>query len=173
MIVRFLCCYTISFDCSPSCCGFDPVVPCLHCGYLLLDDSIKTYLFGKPEQNQETAGASRGTNKTISSKQSTVKACSNFLALVNKRQVTTNTAHRTQRAHAPVNKRQEAPHTARANVPSAAQGQGSTNHTPRVGRTGATLPTRRANSKSATPRPLLRARPGCIGDHGKPHTEPC
>ena len=33
VIVSFLCCYTISFDCSPSCCGFDHVVPCLHCGY--------------------------------------------------------------------------------------------------------------------------------------------
>ena len=32
--MSFLCCYTISFDCSPSCCGFDPVVLCLHCGYL-------------------------------------------------------------------------------------------------------------------------------------------
>ena len=36
VIVSFLCCYTISFDCSPSCCEFDPVVPCLHCGYLYL-----------------------------------------------------------------------------------------------------------------------------------------
>ena len=34
VIVSVFCCYTISFDCSPSCCGFDPVVPCLHCGYL-------------------------------------------------------------------------------------------------------------------------------------------
>ena len=31
---EFRFCYTISFDCSPSCCGFDPVAPCLHCGYL-------------------------------------------------------------------------------------------------------------------------------------------
>ena len=30
----FLCCYTISFDCTPPCCGCEPVVPCLHCGYL-------------------------------------------------------------------------------------------------------------------------------------------
>ena len=30
----FLCSYTISFDCSPSCCGFDPVLLLLHCGYL-------------------------------------------------------------------------------------------------------------------------------------------
>ena len=34
VIVSFLCCYTISFDCSPSCCRFDHVVPCLHCGCL-------------------------------------------------------------------------------------------------------------------------------------------
>ena len=36
VIVSVLCCNTISFDCSPSCCAFDPVVPCLHCGYLYL-----------------------------------------------------------------------------------------------------------------------------------------
>ena len=28
VIVGFLCFITISFDCSPSCCGFDPVVLC-------------------------------------------------------------------------------------------------------------------------------------------------
>ena len=48
-------------------------------GYLFVVDFIKTYLFGKPELHQEAAGASRGINKTISLKQSTVKACSNFL----------------------------------------------------------------------------------------------
>ena len=35
VIVSCLCCITISFDCSPSCCGFDPVVLCLaNHGYL-------------------------------------------------------------------------------------------------------------------------------------------
>ena len=29
VIVSFLCCITISFDYSPSCCGFDHVVLCL------------------------------------------------------------------------------------------------------------------------------------------------
>ena len=31
---EFLCCYTISFDCSTFCCGFDPVFPLLLCGTL-------------------------------------------------------------------------------------------------------------------------------------------
>ena len=43
----------------------------------------KTFIFGKPELHQEAAGASRGTNKTILSKQSTVEAC--FNSLKNKR----------------------------------------------------------------------------------------
>ena len=59
------------------------MVLCVHCGYAFLFDFIKRCLFGKPELHQEAAGASRGTNKTISSKQSTVKACSNFLELKN------------------------------------------------------------------------------------------
>ena len=46
-------------------------------GFLV--DFIKTFLFRNPELHQEAAGASRVTNKTISSKQSTVKACFNFL----------------------------------------------------------------------------------------------
>ena len=41
-----------------------------------------------------------------------------------------------------------------------------------VGRTGATQPTHRASSRGGTPRPLVRARPSCIGDHGKRHPEP-
>ena len=53
----------------------------------------------------------------------------------------------------------------------AAEGQERTN-TPWVGRTGATQPTHRASGRSGTPRPLVRARPGCIGDHGKRHPEP-
>ena len=43
---------------------------------------------------------------------------------------------------------------------------------PRAGRTGATQPTDWASNRRGTPRPLVRARPGCIGDHGKCHTEP-
>ena len=46
---------------------------------LIWVDFIKTHLFGKPELHQEAAGVSRGINKTILSKQSTVKACCNFL----------------------------------------------------------------------------------------------
>ena len=42
-------------------------------------DFIKTYSFGKPKLPQEAAGASTGISKTISSKQSTVKACFNSL----------------------------------------------------------------------------------------------
>ena len=53
----------------------------------------------------------------------------------------------------------------------AAEGQERTS-TPWVGRTGATQPTHRASGRSGTPRPLVRARPGCIGDHGKRHPEP-
>ena len=35
VIVSCPCCITISFDCSPSCCGLDPLVLCLaNCGYL-------------------------------------------------------------------------------------------------------------------------------------------
>ena len=49
---------------------------------LIWVDFIKTYLFGKLEVHQEAAGASRGINKTISSQQSTVKACLNFLVAV-------------------------------------------------------------------------------------------
>ena len=54
----------------------------------------------------------------------------------------------------------------------AAEGQVTTNHTPRVGRTGATQPTHRASSRGGTPRRLVLARLGCIGDHGKRHPEP-
>ena len=53
----------------------------------------------------------------------------------------------------------------------AAEGQKKTN-TPWVGRTWATQPTHRAGSRGDTPRPLVRARPGCIGDHRKRHLEP-
>ena len=62
VIVSFLCCITISFDCSPSCCGFDHVVLCLaDCGYLFRFISSK--LIGLEnlnynKQQQEQAGAS-------------------------------------------------------------------------------------------------------------------
>ena len=36
-----------------------------------------------------------------------------------------------------------------------------------VGLTGAIQPTHPARGRSGTRRPLVRARPGCIGDHGK------
>ena len=52
---------------------------------------------------------------------------------VNTRQVATDTAHRTHKTRAPVHKREEAPDTARAYAPRAAEGQGTTNHTPKVG----------------------------------------
>ena len=58
-----------------SSCG--PLLALWVLGFLVV--FIKTFLFGKPELYQEAAGASRGTNKTISSKQSTVKACYKFL----------------------------------------------------------------------------------------------
>ena len=77
--MSLLCCLTISFDCNPSCCGFDRVVLCLAVWVLIWVYFIKTYLFGKSELHQEAAGASKGINKTISSKQSTVKASSHFL----------------------------------------------------------------------------------------------
>ena len=61
--------------------------------------------------------------------------------------------------------------TAHRCTPRAAEGQERTN-TPWVGRTGATQPTNRASRGGGTPRPLVRAQPGCIGDHGKRHPEP-
>ena len=67
----------------------------------------------------------------------------------------TDTAHRTHGMRAPVNKRQEAPETARAYTP--AEGLGTTNHTPTVHCTGATKPTRCVKSRGRTPRPLVRA----------------
>ena len=53
----------------------------------------------------------------------------------------------------------------------AAEGQERAN-IPWVGHTGTTQPTHWASSRGGTPRPLVRARPGCIGDHGKHHPEP-
>ena len=78
-----------------------------------------------------------------------------------------------QRAHAPVNELQGTIETAHACTPRAAEGQGATNHTPRVGRTGAMQPTRRASSRSGTPRPLVCVGPGCIRCVGKHHADSC
>ena len=61
--------------------------------------------------------------------------------------------------------------TAHTSTPRAAEGQ-ERNNTPWVGRTGATQPTRRASGRRSTSRPLVRARPGCIKDHGKRHSGP-
>ena len=91
-------------------------------------------------------------------------------APVNRSQVardTADTIQRTTRAHRWTGaKRPGTPRTSRA-----AEGQERTN-TPWVGHTGATLPTQRARGRSGTPRPLVQARPGCIGNHGKRHPEP-
>ena len=56
------------------------MVPCLHCGYLYLwlITSKRIYLEHLSYIKKQRE-ASRGTNKTISSKQSTVKACFYFL----------------------------------------------------------------------------------------------
>ena len=51
------------------------------------------------------------------------------------------------------------------------EGQERTN-TPWLGCTEATQPTHQASGRGGTPRPLVRARPGCIGAHGKRHPEP-
>ena len=56
-------------------------------------------------------------------------------------------------------------------TPRVAEGQGTTNHAPRVGRTGATQPTHRADSRSSSTKTLVRGRPGCIRDDGKCHPE--
>ena len=131
----------------------------------------------KKGKNKRTMASGKRTN-TISRKGDPNEATNRTgmlhtaRAAVNTRQVATNTAHSPQRARAPVNKREEALDTARANVPRAAEGQGATNHTPRVGRTWAIQPTRQASSSRGTPRPLVRARPGCIRDHFKHHPEP-
>ena len=54
----------------------------------------------------------------------------------------------------------------------ATEGRATTSQTSWVGLTAATQPTHWASSRSSTPRPLVRARPGCIRDHGKRHLEP-
>ena len=77
----------------------------------------------------------------------------------------------THQAGTPVNGSQVAQDTAHTCTVRAAEGQARTN-TPWVGRTGATQPSRPASSRGGPPRPLVRARPGCIGDHGKRHPEP-
>ena len=62
--------------------------------------------------------------------------------------------------------------TAQTCAPRATEGRATTNHTPWVRRTGATQPTHRASSRGGSPKPLVGARPSCIGDHGKRHPEP-
>ena len=62
--------------------------------------------------------------------------------------------------------------TAHTCAPRATEGRVTTNHTPWVGRTGVTQPTQRASSRGGTRRPPVRARPSCMGDHGKCHPEP-
>ena len=77
----------------------------------------------------------------------------------------------THRARTPVNRSQVAQDTAHTCTRRAAEGQERAN-TPWVSHTGTAQPTHRASSRGGTPRPLVRARPGCIGDHGKRHPEP-
>ena len=62
--------------------------------------------------------------------------------------------------------------TAHMCAPRATEGRAKTNHTPWVERTEATQPTHRASSRGGTPRALVGAWSGCIGDHGKRHPEP-
>ena len=93
-------------------------------------------------------------------------------AQVDKSHVATYTAHETERGWAPVNRCQVCQNTAHAHTPRAAKPQHATVYIPRVGRTGATQPTRQISGRSGTRRPLVRARPGCIGDHGKRQPEP-
>ena len=84
-----------------------------------------------------------------------------------------DSAHATQQNQAgtPVNRSQVAQDTAHTCTRRAAEGQERTN-TPWVGRNRATLPTHRARFRGGTPRSLVLAWPGCIGDHGKRHPEP-
>ena len=81
------------------------------------------------------------------------------------------TSKATHQAGTPVNRSQVAQDAAHTCTRRAAEGEKRTN-TPWVGRTGATQPTHRASSRGCTPRPLVRARPGCIGDGGKHQPEP-
>ena len=66
VILSFLYCITISFDCSPSCCAHDPVVLCReNCWYLF--GCISSKLIGLEnlnynKQQQEQAGASTMQN---------------------------------------------------------------------------------------------------------------
>ena len=62
VILSFLCCITISFDCGPSCCGFGAVVLCLaNCWYLfeiISSKPIASENLNYNKQQQEQAGAS-------------------------------------------------------------------------------------------------------------------
>ena len=83
-----------------------------------------------------------------------------------------DTAQRTRQAQTPVNERQGAGDTAHTCASRAAEGGETTSHGPWVKRTGATQPPERASSRGGTPRPLVSARQGCIGDRSKRHPEP-
>ena len=82
------------------------------------------------------------------------------------------TCKATQRMGTQVNRREVAQDTAHTCVSRATEGGATTNHTPWVGRTGATQLTHRASSRGGTPRLLVQARPGCIAEHGKRHPAP-
>ena len=84
-------------------------------------------------------------------------------------------------------------HCTHTHEPRATEGQGAANHTPRLERTGATQPTRRASGRSSTPRPLQgpaahpkdalsdvgerstpdAPRPGIKGNRRPPRVPPC
>ena len=86
-----------------------------------------------------------------------------------RRDATTNNTPKPHKAHT-CEQAQVGQDTAHAHAPRAAKGQDATVYTPGVARIGATQPTHRASG--STPRPLVRARPGCIGDHSKRRPEP-
>ena len=77
-----------------------------------------------------------------------------------------------QGASTRVNSNEVVQDTANTCAPRAAEGRETTNHTPWVVGTGATQLTQRASSRGRILRPLVRARSGCLGDHGKHHPEP-
>ena len=76
-------------------------------------------------------------------------------------------AHRTRQARAQVNKRQVAVDTAHTCASMGGRGTGNNKQHPSGGHRGADQPSHLASSRGGTPRPLVRARPGCIRDPGK------
>ena len=89
-----------------------------------------------------------------------------------RRDTTTNSTRKPHTARTPVDRRHVGKETAHAHAPRAAKGQEATVYTPRVGRTEPTGMISGASGRSSTARPLVRARPGCIQDHGKRRPEP-